>query len=572
MDLPRINPQMLLSLDLSNQSAVSSFRKTASELGFDQEFSDGVLRELSDFQEKTSEEKKSQEKNYLGYLRKELEKMSMELGSECPYSSEELDHITSSFENFQKAAELEGQAVWQGMREELLKQGADEEFIEGMVKEAVATGIGNFLNTAAREAANVYRAVPGISNVGRVLSDVAKVVPHTGKMLKNPGAALEALPEFFRRSHTGSREAAQEIGQAAGKNLAGRTPGFEGVVLDPTSRPVGFQAPGSFGYGGGKDLLPNTRARDFLRKFQQSAGSDLSQMERTSLMDTTGKIEGKMQNRLQQGGDAHLQQKFQELNLNASDVNHPQHQQAKDILAKMHAGDWNDFSAHAGLHPDSGPQLSAAAAGNLRPTDFRGNVPGQNTIEDIRKHTAAMHDTGYSSQTARGYVPSMSPMAKGESPGMGVGQRMAWGAGAGFLSPIPGGTLLGAGAGLLGPWGTTAAVGYGGYRLAKGMFGKDNSTRDVSGELDDRNRAVPFMKNRWAGGVGGALLGVLIANEMQRNGMGNYGMMLPILGGVLGYNYLPGMMNRWKDPYGVGANRIQPGAAEANKQFPITQQ
>jgi hypothetical protein len=503
-------------------------------------------------------------------LRKELSKMSMELGDSCPYSSEELDHITSSLETFQKAAELEARAVWEGMREELLKQGADEAFIEGIMKEAAFTGLGNFANTAAREAANIYHAVPGLSNVGRVISDAAKIVPHAKTIIKNPGAAIEALPELFTRSHSASREAAQEVGQAAGKNLAARQKGYEGIVLDPSSRPVGFEAPGSFGYGGGRDLLKNVRSRNFFNKFQQSAGNDLTQMERTRLMDSVGKIEGNMQNRLQQGGDAHIQQKFQELNLNAANQNHPEYQKSRDILQKIHGGDWDDFAAHAGLHPDSGPQLSAAARGNLSPQDFRGNVPSQSTLEDIQNHAKALHDSGFSSNTAREYVPKMGPMAKGETPGMSMGQRAAVGAGVGFMSPIPGGTVLGAGLGALGPWGTTAALGYGGYRLAKSMFGKDDSSTDVTGQLEDRNRAVPFMKNKWAGGVGGALLGLLIANEMQRNGMGNYGMIMPILGGVLGYNYLPGMMNRWKDPYGVGANSVQPGAAASNSQYPLT--
>jgi hypothetical protein len=83
------------------------------------------------------------EARYLQHLRQELEKKSMELGEARPYSSTELDHFTSSMENFTKAASMEAFLVWSGMRDALVKSGASNEFIEGMLKEADLSDLGS---------------------------------------------------------------------------------------------------------------------------------------------------------------------------------------------------------------------------------------------------------------------------------------------------------------------------------------------------------------------------------------------------------------------------------------------
>jgi hypothetical protein len=62
------------------------------------------------------------------------------------------------------------------------------------------------------------------------------------------------------------------------------------------------------------------------------------------------------------------------------------------------------------------------------------------------------------------------------------------------------------------------------------------------------------MSNQWTGGVGGALLGSILANELGLEGAGSW--LLPLLGGVAGYNYLPDMVNNFKDPLGYGNNAV----------------
>lgn len=58
------------------------------------------------------------------------------LGKDCPYTSDQIDQITSSAEAFEKAAQEEAQCVWAGIEDTLRKEGADQDFIEGFKKEA----------------------------------------------------------------------------------------------------------------------------------------------------------------------------------------------------------------------------------------------------------------------------------------------------------------------------------------------------------------------------------------------------------------------------------------------------
>ena len=62
------------------------------------------------------------------------------------------------------------------------------------------------------------------------------------------------------------------------------------------------------------------------------------------------------------------------------------------------------------------------------------------------------------------------------------------------------------------------------------------------------------MGNNWTGAAGGALLGSVIGNELGLDGPASW--LLPLLGGAAGYNYLPQMMNSYKDPAGYGANSV----------------
>lgn len=90
---------------------------------------------------------------------------------------------------------------------------------------------------------------------------------------------------------------------------------------------------------------------------------------------------------------------------------------------------------------------------------------------------------------------------------------------------------------------------------------------DDSGLAMDRHRIVPFLSNRILGGLGGAAAGAAAANELGFDGVGKY--LLPAIGGVAGGTHLPNVMNRWKDVYGVGLNKIHPGVADFNMAHPI---
>jgi hypothetical protein len=73
---------------------------------------------------------------------------------------------------------------------------------------------------------------------------------------------------------------------------------------------------------------------------------------------------------------------------------------------------------------------------------------------------------------------------------------------------------------------------------------------------EDRHRILPFMNNQSTGAIGGLMLGNLISNELDLDGLPGY--ILPMLGAYAGYSHLPSLMNSWKDPAGTGANAVHP--------------
>ena len=133
----------------------------------------------------------------------------------------------------------------------------------------------------------------------------------------------------------------------------------------------------------------------------------------------------------------------------------------------------------------------------------------------------------------------------------------------GGLGGLAGGTLGYGKAGLL----AAGGLGVGGYLGAKTLGGFSDSGNDITGNPASRNRALPFAPNKVTGGIGGALLGGLMANEMGMSGAGAF--MMPILGGLAGYHHLPNLLDKWKDPYGYGANAISGGAASMNRSMPL---
>jgi hypothetical protein len=76
---------------------------------------------------------------------------------------------------------------------------------------------------------------------------------------------------------------------------------------------------------------------------------------------------------------------------------------------------------------------------------------------------------------------------------------------------------------------------------------------------EDRHRILPFMNNQMTGAIGGAMLGNLVGNELDLDGVP--GMLLPIMGAYAGYSHLPSLMNKFKDPAGQGANAIHPAVS-----------
>lgn len=85
--------------------------------------------------QETAQHKQAEEKNVLLLLRNKLKKINKEAA--LGYSDEFIDQKTETEENFLKAAEEESETIWNGFVEQLEKEGANQSFIQGMLKEAV---------------------------------------------------------------------------------------------------------------------------------------------------------------------------------------------------------------------------------------------------------------------------------------------------------------------------------------------------------------------------------------------------------------------------------------------------
>lgn len=101
----------------------------------------------------------------------------------------------------------------------------------------------------------------------------------------------------------------------------------------------------------------------------------------------------------------------------------------------------------------------------------------------------------------------------------------------------------------------------------KGVL-KGSQMPDSTGEAANRHPIIPGLSNKWLGLAGGAGLGALLGGELGVDGP--IGALLPIAGGFAGHHYLPQLMNRWKDAYGSGVNKVHPGIAALNRSNPLT--
>lgn len=527
-NLQEISAQQLASVDLNDPQAVEGFMKQAMELGMSQPFAEGVLKELSLHQTKEAQLTKTSEEEYLGHLRSELRKMASELGEECPYTSEQIDEITKDAESFQKAASEEAHQVWDGLEQELRKQGADDAFIEGMRKEAYLMPLLRGIGTMGMEAFSNPAARQGFARAAKALT--------------RSGAAAEiGLPS------------AKAFGQAASKGLA--TEGM--TAANNITKGLRRQAMGKIFRDVG-----NTAGSTGLRE----AGLDMGEEAAKAVSRQSSHIAGKAESEYMRD----LLSKQRENVLSGKPADPLLNQKIEAIKNK-------DFSM---MEKDLGMKNPTNMSTTNAPQAMGGNSMGAREAYTSAAEEALVNPTAKAPNFS-GHVPNASSGKPGGGafrfqpsrflPGAAKGA--GWGTAIGGLfGGLPGmavGGALGAGlggtVGTLGVGGTTLAGtglgAYGTYRVGKAMFGKDDST-DVYGNPNDRNRAVPFMKNNWSGGIGGALLGMLIANEMGMSGPMSW--LLPVLGGVAGYNYFPQMMNKWKDPYGYGVNAIPYGAAQVN--------
>lgn len=431
--------------------------------------------------------------------------------------------------------------MWEGLSEELRKQGADDAFFEGIVKEASALGLMRQVAShpglwkqplnlarsgwkalrsgagASAAAADAYKATKGTSAMVDAAGDLVSHAPTLPKHV--PGARSQVFTDAFEAGSKKPLTIAQQesIDGIRGNWRAGQESGARGATA--------------------KALKTNSN------EAVHNAVYELDAAARKAPPGTPG---------------------------------------ATGDWAKINKGDYSPIQQKLNLSDET-----TQAMGNYQnptATGYAPNIPAATQMDKITGHAADMaaQTGGDVSGVSRYKVPKTvrqgAPANTGHvrfSPGKGLGRAATWGGTGAMLGMAggPGGMLAGglAGAGLglatgtlgtggaaLAGGGLAAAGAYGGY---KALTGKGSQT-DQYGEPTDRNRAVPFMKNNWAGGIGGALLGMLIANEMGASGP--MAMLAPVIGGVAGYKYLPQMMNRWKDPYGVGANSISSGAAQAN--------
>ena len=187
---------------------------------------------------------------------------------------------------------------------------------------------------------------------------------------------------------------------------------------------------------------------------------------------------------------------------------------------------------------------------------------------------------GYSSDFVEGFLKEANvrtPFFRGKR-AAGLGTTGALGGLAGGLSigGIPGaligGLLGGVGGGAIGglglkrsilPLGALAAGGLAYGANQAGLFGASQAV-DASGMQADRNRLLGGINNQTIGALGGMALTNLLAGSLGINP----GLLGSLAGGVAGSQLIPKLINKWKDPYGYGENRIPDMTAAFNRNTP----
>jgi hypothetical protein len=238
------------SAELLDPESQDTFRKAAGMFGLSDYVVEESLHEIT--KEKTAS---SEEGRFMNYLREELFKTAKDMGDHCPYSPKELSLISSSAENFQKAAMLEAQSFWIGLSEDLLKRGRDESFLKGILKAA-----GDFSEEVGLEADPSTPAGGLLSTLGE-----------GAKKLMESGAAhgTEAM-QGLSQGVSSLGETAKGLGQAAGTAAQNA-----GQAISSAAKSVG-QAAGTAG-SEMKDAATET-----LGRLKEQSGPAIEQLKQTS--------------------------------------------------------------------------------------------------------------------------------------------------------------------------------------------------------------------------------------------------------------------------------------------------
>lgn len=240
-------------LDIESQDA---FRKAAGMFGLSAYVVEESLHEIT--KEKTAS---SQEGRFMNYLREELFKMAKDMGDHCPYSPKELSLISSSSENFQKAAMLEAQSFWTGLSEDLLKRGRDESFLKGILKTAE-----DFSSTIGAEMDPSTLASEGglMSTLGEGASKLLNSAKeHGGEAWQGLSQGASSLGETAKGMGQALGSAAQEAGQ----------------TLSSTARDMGQASSAA-----GSEMMDT--AKETAGRLQEKAGPLIEQFKQTA-KDTT---------------------------------------------------------------------------------------------------------------------------------------------------------------------------------------------------------------------------------------------------------------------------------------------
>jgi hypothetical protein len=468
---------------------------------------------------------------YLSYVRGELKKMAAVQGEDSRYSIQEIDRITASAEAFEKAASEEAQIVWNGFIDQLKKEGADQDFIDGFTKEAGGAGDAfRMLGLLARRPATGLKSLGAMFRGGSHAEGIAKATPTLGGLVDAGGNVVRADATGF---------------------LSGL-------------RNWGFNK----GYTGGKRLA----FADEFQKNLNAAGKSNAHIDQKIDKLRGSALDG-LSGHLRGEADAATQQSYRKLTQKASLGDTTAQQAIKDISSGNAKALGKEMNLPTSSIDEMGSQTRRQAASNV-------HLPSESVIGGAQAHAGDFAKNKFDRLSANAYIPQMSPLASGAPTNAGAfrfspGKAMTYGLGGGMLGSLAGplGTAAGVlGGGVVGGLGVggAATLGLGGAALganALGLFGKKKKDVDVNGAPSDRHRIVPFMKNKYTGAIGGALLAHMIAKE---NGLsGPMSWLLPIVGGLAGHQFLPQMMNKWKDPRGYGENSIGSGAAMINQANPV---